>query len=104
VTISAPLASTAARVSVQIAVLAGADQQSRTELARANVQIVFHSASSDRNHDFESIAVVERGSGMLAARDDLAVALDGDPLARCVQALQQAGDRGAARQPMSGRR
>ena len=51
-----------------------------------------NSAAADRDNDLQAVAAGKRGLGMPAARDDLAVLLDGDALARQVELLDQPGD------------
>jgi hypothetical protein len=53
------------------------------------------SASSDEGDDLEAITVDENGSGMLRARHDLAVALDGDTLAGETELTDQHFDGGS---------
>src|SRR5512139_1102087 len=47
------------------------------------------SAAADRDDDFQAVAAGERRAGVLAARDDFAVFLDGDALARKIERLDQ---------------
>ena len=51
-------------------------------------------ASAHGDDDFEPVAIGDKGVLVRAARDDLAVALDGDALARVAQRLDQIGHRG----------
>src|SRR5687767_4265448 len=53
----------------------------------------FISASADRDHDLELIAVLDQGFLMQAARDDRAVLLHGDLLAGERHLLDQRADR-----------
>src|SRR5580765_2838045 len=55
-------------------------------------------SSADQLDDFEHVAVGEGRSAVLRLREDLAVALDGDPGRRDAEALEQVGDASALRQ------
>lgn len=48
-----------------------------------------HSAAANRDDDFQAVAADQRGGGVLAARDDLAISFDSDALSRQVLQLDQ---------------
>jgi hypothetical protein len=58
------------------------------------------SAATDRDDDFQLVAVGQDGIGMLAARHDLAVAFDGQPFAGQAEVFQQQGKGGSALEGM----
>ena len=53
------------------------------------------SAAADRDHDFQAVAVIKHGFGILAARNDFAIPFDRHTLALQVERLDQPGDRQA---------
>src|SRR5207249_4785396 len=60
------------------------------------------SAAADGADDLETIAARHRRARIEAARHDLAVALDRDPLARKSQCVHELGDRGSVVRHLGG--
>src|SRR5258708_1293237 len=80
VTICAPLASMARRVSSKSRYLpVPTSRRERYALPATTSESAPMSATPDRDHDFDAIAVGERLGAEAAARHDLAVALDREP-------------------------
>jgi hypothetical protein len=48
-----------------------------------------HSAAADSDDDFQAVAADQRGAGMPAARNDLAISFDSDAFSRQVLRLDQ---------------
>src|SRR5687768_551991 len=80
VTISAPEAARAARVSSSDLYLPVPTISREVSVRSPSFQESVISASSDEGHDLEPITVGEEGGRMLGTWDDLEVALDGDAL------------------------
>src|SRR5215510_11543383 len=81
VTISVPEAARASRVSSLEAYLPVPTMMRERKVRSPRVQVSWVSdisASSDEGDDLEAVAVGEHGGRVEGARDDLAVALDGD--------------------------
>src|SRR6185369_3136607 len=96
VTISAPLASTARRVSSKFLYLPvptiSRERYSRPASTNGSFNICF-STSADELYDLDAIAVADRPGGVLGARHDVAIHLDRDPTASEAKLREQVGDR-----------
>src|SRR5688572_14026124 len=95
VTISAPEAAIASRVSSFEAYLPVPTMMRDWKLRAPRVQVSFMSASTDEGDDLEVIALGQHRRGVHRARHDFSVALDGDRLAREAQLPDQRRDRRA---------
>jgi hypothetical protein len=49
-------------------------------------------AATHRDHDFQSIAMLQKGGSVLAPGDNLAIQFHGDTLACQIKAIKQCGD------------
>src|ERR1041384_3668215 len=99
VTISAPEAARASRVWSLEAYLPVPTMMRERKLRAPRVQVSVVSgisASSHEGYDFEPVTGGELGVGVASARDDLAVAFDGDGAVRQTELTDECGDGSAS--------
>src|SRR5688572_18940615 len=91
VTISAPDAASAARVSSSEAYLPVPTMMRDESVRPARVQVSFISASSDEGDELETITCEDHRRRVIRPRDDLAIALDGNSAIAEPQLSEQYG-------------